>query len=430
MGQSGAVNVELRVLGSWFRLLLLGSSAVMCGPRSLLTQPLRPAARSAESELAAAQSRSEAQPSSSAPVVGDAWAAASGSPSPALALLRIPGCASQEQSLLAAARAVANAVAQQRAWDVSDVVAWLRAAGGPFVWPRVWTLQGATFDAPQVHASLEQWLVRVPQVGRGRCGAAEVVGAAGSHSLAVVVVDVLADLDPLPTRVRLGQWLRLRARLLVPTHSAETVLLGPRGDPRTIPSELRPDEVRSVFSLDQAGMWRIQLLLGTETGPRPVAEAWTFVDDEPNLSAARAPAPGEALSAQVVPGATTTEEAQRNLLLEMLNAARRSEQRMPARRDLRLDQLAQAHAEGMRRTQQTAHDVGQGLPSERLHRAGISAALVGENVAHAASLGRAHRALWDSPAHRGTLLEAGFSSVGLGVAAEGTAVWVCELFTN
>lgn len=417
------------MLGSWFRLLLLASSASACGARSLVTQPLRPAAQRAERGAA------EAQPGRATPDPSASWALASSSPSPALPAFRIPGCPSQEQSLLAAARGVANDVAQQRVWDVADVVARLRAAGGPFVWPRVWTLQTAALDAPDVQAELAKWVARSAQLGQRRCGSAEVVSSTGSHTLAAIVVDALADLEPLPTRVRLGQWLRLRARLLVPARRAETILLGPRGAPRTIPTELRPDEVRSVFSLDQPGMWRIQLLLDTETGPRPVAEAWAFVGEEPNLSAAQAPAPGESLSVRAAPAATeapaaTTEEEQRNLLFEMLNAARRSEQRMPTRRDPRLDQLARAHAEAMRRTQQTAHDVGQGLPSERLHSAGIEAALVGENVAHAASLGRAHRALWDSPAHRGTLLDPRFAAVGIGVASEGAAVWVCELFTN
>jgi uncharacterized protein YkwD len=422
------VNVWPRLLGSWFPLLLISSSVLACGSRSGLEQPRRPVAQGTESGAG------EILSDSPRPERGETWAAASRSPSPAPPAFRIPGCASQEQSLLAAARGVAADVAGQRAWDVSDVIAWLRAAGGPFVWPRVWTLQAAAFDAPEVQTSLEEWLAHAPPLGQRRCGTAEVVGARGSRTLAVVVVDALADLDPLPTRVRLGQWLRLRARLLVPTRSAETVLLGPHGAPRTIPTELRPEEVRSVFSLDQPGMWRIQLLSSTESGPRPVAEAWAFVDEEPNLRATQTPAPGESLSARGASAATeahaATEEEQRNLLFDMLNAARRSEQRMPVRRDLRLDQLAQAHAEGMRQAQQTAHDVGQGLPSERLHRAGIAVGLVGENVAHAASLGRAHRALWDSPAHRGTLLEPGFVAVGLGVASEDAGVWVCELFAN
>ena len=103
------------------------------------------------------------------------------------------------------------------------------------------------------------------------------------------------------------------------------------------------------------------------------------------------------------------------------------------RRDPRLDRLAREHAEAMLRKRLTAHDAGDGLPSERLRREGIVASLVGENVAHASNLRRAHRALWDSPAHRGTLLDARFEAVGLGIVVEQGAevsVWVCELFAN
>jgi uncharacterized protein YkwD len=397
----------------------------------------------------------------------ETWASSSSSPSPAPAGVGIPTCGRVEQSLLSAAREVARQTAEQEPWDASEVVARVRAAGGPFVWPRAWTLQGSSLDSAAVASGLAAWLERSPPLGERRCGTGTAkAGKAGAsrEAFAAVVVDVLADLDPLPTRVRLGQWLRLRARLLASAQRAETVLLGPRGAPRIIPTELRPGEVRAVFNLDQPGMWRIQLLLSNDRGPRPVAEAWTFVDEEPNLAAAQRPAPGEELDAS---GVSVSDLPAR--LLEMLNAARRSEQRLPVHRDPRLDELAQAHAEAMREARQTAHDVGQGLPPDRLRRAGVHAALVGENVAHASSLGRAHRALWESPAHRATLLDPGFSAVGIGVAVTeesldtpvdadvdgvatnpkdsavrrgaapetavlgvrgAPAVWVCELFAN
>jgi uncharacterized protein YkwD len=64
-------------------------------------------------------------------------------------------------------------------------------------------------------------------------------------------------------------------------------------------------------------------------------------------------------------------------------------------------------------------------------RSGVRAFRVGENVARARSLPSAHRALWDSPAHRGNLLDEGFEAVGLGVAVEpSVGVWVCELFVD
>ncbi|MEY2934572.1 MAG: hypothetical protein RL033_5321 [Pseudomonadota bacterium] len=361
----------------------------------------------------------------------------------------LPGCAADEQSLLATAQSVATSLAAgQPDWEIVDVVARLRAEGSPYVWPRLWTVRAPALDSPSVAAGVTEWLAEMPASGQRRCGVGRAQQADGSAVLSVLAVDALAELDPLPTRVRLGQWLRLRARLLVPVSNAETVLLGPRGVPRVIPSELRPGEVRSVFTLDQPGMWRIQLLLATDSGPRPALEAWAFVEREPNPSDAMTEAPGESLSGNEAADPS-------DLLWAMLNAARRSEQRLPLRRDERLDQLARAHAEAMSQRHLTAHDAGDGLPSERLRRAGIAASLVGENVAYASNVRRAHRALWDSPAHRGTSLDARFEAVGLGVVVERVSpaaetpttsaqarsssarpsetagsVWVCELFAN
>jgi uncharacterized protein YkwD len=234
----------------------------------------------------------------------------------------------------------------------------------------------------------------------------------------------------LPERARLGQWLRLRAHSLVSAGAARVVLLGPRGVPRTVPSEFDAGTVRAVFSLDQAGLWRVQVLLDTESGPRPSLEAWVFVDVAPSLAAGSAPAPGEELGddAYPVPDA-------RARLLAMLNQARLSEGRSALGRDARLDQLAQAHAEAMRQRALTAHDVGRGLPDARLHEAGLEAPRMGENVAHARTLALAHRALWDSPAHRGNLLDPGFVLVGLGVAEAppndaAAGAWICELFAD
>ncbi len=362
--------------------------------------------------------------------------------------MRLPGCAPDERALLTVAQAMAESDATVApGGELSDVLVRLRAAGSPYVWPHLWQVRAPSLDSPAVTGGLMAWLSEVPATGQRRCAVGRALHADGSATLSALAVDVLADLDPLPTRVRLGQWLRLRARLLVPASNAETVLLGPRGTPRLIPSELRPGEVRSVFSLDQPGMWRIQLLLATDGGPRPALEAWTFVDSEPDAAEALAEAPGESVA-----GSGSAEPGE--LLLAMLNAARRSEGRAPLRRDPRLDEVAQAHAEAMLQRRLTAHDAGDGLPSERLERAGINASLVGENVARSIDLRRAHRALWNSPAHRGTLLEPRFEAVGLGVVTEaaseqtmpGTetpgseaettapaaerAVWICELFAN
>jgi hypothetical protein len=353
--------------------------------------------------------------------------------------LQPPACSRYEAALMAAARAIAERrIAGSLPWEISEIVARLRAQGSPLVWPRVWSLEGAALEPGRIEAGLAAWLADSPSMGQVRCGIARARSSDGRDVVVAVSVDALADLDPLPVRSRLGQWFRLRARLLAPARSAEIVLLGPRGAPRSVPTELRPDEARAVFSLDQMGLWRIQLLLDTDAGPRPVLEAWTFVDAEPSLDVTGEPAPGESLEPALAAADSGT-------LLDMLNAARRSEQRRPLRRDARLDEIAGAHAEAMRRSRRTAHDVGDGSPAQRVEQAGFDALRIGENVAHARSLGRAHRALWDSPAHRGNLLDPGFTAVGLGVVvvpeseaegdtergnAEAAGVWVCELFAN
>jgi uncharacterized protein YkwD len=75
--------------------------------------------------------------------------------------------------------------------------------------------------------------------------------------------------------------------------------------------------------------------------------------------------------------------------------------------------------------------VGDGTPQARIHAAGIQVVVAGENVAHAANLRRAHRALWSSPSHRDNMLHPRFDVVGIGIAEdEDGTVWVCQVFAR
>jgi uncharacterized protein YkwD len=326
------------------------------------------------------------------------------------------------------AEAVANQqAARAPAFESAELLAILRSRGNPHVWPRLWTLEADALTLASIEEKWQAWLAMWPRATELRCGVARARTQDGREIVAAAVVDALADLDPLPVRARFGQWLRLNAHLLGPASSGRVVLLGPRGTPRTVPSQMNGEALRSAFSLDQQGLWRIQVLLDTDAGPRPALEAWVFVDETPDLRAGSRPAPGEAVGGSL----TSTDVAElRGSLLEMVNAARLSEQRMPLRRHWDLDRLAQAHAENMRHSRKTAHDAGQGSPVQRLAQAGVRAFRVGENVAHARSLEQAHRALWDSPSHRENLLDSAFEVVGLGAVATPSGVWVCELFVD
>jgi len=77
------------------------------------------------------------------------------------------------------------------------------------------------------------------------------------------------------------------------------------------------------------------------------------------------------------------------------------------------------------------HDAGDGSPIERLASAGIVAREAGENVAHAATLALAHRALWNSPSHRQNLVRADFTRAGLAaISAPDGSVWITELLAH
>lgn len=326
--------------------------------------------------------------------------------------------------------AAAIAAARARGGDASDmkeVVLLLRALGSPHVWPQVWVLDARALDDERLLGEWDSWISPDQSVGQRRCGISRAPAADGRSVVAAVVVDALADLAPLPLRARVGQWLSFDARLLATATAAQLFLMGPDESPRSVPSRLDGAAFHSTFSLDQPGFWSLQLLLDIGSGPQPALEAWVFVDTEPELERASVAAPGEG----ALPSSDLPPEQLRAALGSMIDAARRSRGVPGLRRDGRLDAVAQAHIASMLSSGKTAHDAGDGLPLERVARAGLVARRVGENVARARSLERAHQVLWDSPSHRGNLLDARYEALGIGVSRTGDGdILVCELFAE
>ena len=113
----------------------------------------------------------------------------------------------------------------------------------------------------------------------------------------------------------------------------------------------------------------------------------------------------------------------------MINSARAFEGLGALERNRELDGLAEAHAAAMAKASLLGHDTGEGDPAARAMAAGVGLRMVAENVAHAASLRRAHQALWASPSHRDNILLERFDAVGVGVLRDTDgSFWVCELF--
>ncbi|HEY3255898.1 MAG TPA: CAP domain-containing protein [Polyangiaceae bacterium] len=306
--------------------------------------------------------------------------------------------------------------------DVDAINYALRAAGAPYVWPRAWLFNGSEGEVETAKARMQRWLASFSDGGARRCGVIVRHEGGSRLNVAAVAVDVLADLEPLPTRARIGQWIEVRATLRVPASEAKLVVLGPRGAPRPVPTSFNDGRVRARFNADAPGAWLVQLLGSVDGGPRPLLEALVFAGTEPPRAAASSKAPGE--------DARDATGEPRAALYAMVNAARESERSAPLERDARLEALAQEHAEAMRRAHKTAHDTGDGDLNQRLERAGLELS-AGENVAHAGSAALAQRALWASPSHRENLLFHGFDVVGIGVApdSDGT-LWVCQVFAS
>lgn len=329
-------------------------------------------------------------------------------------------CGPGEAALMATARVLlARKLAGWTLPELDGVAEVQRAQGEPHPWARAWAVRARTVGDAAM-SKLAGWL------GDGRrarrCGVASGVAGDGSTNLVVVVVDALADLAPLPTRARTGQWLSLEARLRTAARGASVVVLGPSGATRTVPSWMEGSTVRARFAAEAPGRLTVQVVADLPEGPRPVIEAEVLVDVDPGTLPDAGPAPGEDAAG---PG---DEDDQ---LARMVAAARASAGLGPLVRDARLDAMAREHARRMAAAGELAHDVGDGDPSERMRAAGLDAHVIGENVAHAPTVTLAHRALWRSPSHRMNLLRPDFDRVGMAVVrATGGDAWVVEAFAG
>ncbi len=365
-----------------------------------------------------------------------AWAHATQSPSPPVtgaALAADTRCGEPDGVLAEVARRVASRVGNGPIDADQQVTTLLREMGVPHVRPRVLKAVAASASELDKSASVDRQLASLKRE-KTRCGVAIADPTSGGEGaiLVAVAVDALADLEPLPTRARTGEWLTLAAPLHVNATHAKVVLLGPRGVPRTAPTTIdrstKIPVVRARFPLDRPGAFTVQVVCDVvDQGPRPLLEARVFADVEPFST--DAPAPGEDVARPLVAAGSEDEE----ILTRMITTLRATESLGVLVRDPRLDALARAHAEHMLQTKRVAHDLGDGEGdlATRFENEGFSARIVGENVARSRSVALAHRALHASPSHRLNLLRADYTHLGVAVVKDDAGnVYVCEVFAG
>ena len=129
------------------------------------------------------------------------------------------------------------------------------------------------------------------------------------------------------------------------------------------------------------------------------------------------PAPDEAPGpATVRPAPMTAAEAETRLLA-LVNHDRAAAHRQPLVLDARLSEIARAHSRDMAEHQFVAHvSPRTGSAAERVARAGLKPALLLENVGRAYSPEDAESGFMASPGHRGNILDARATRIGIGIA--------------
>lgn len=303
--------------------------------------------------------------------------------------------------------------------DAQEIEWRQRKAGDPHVWPKTWGARGQ-LDRVLLAKQVAAWLG--PNASRMRCGVAS-TKMGGKEAIAVIAIDPVGDLAPVPTHAKVGAWIDLDAKLREGASEGRVVVLPPSGVPKTIlSSTTAKNHVKARFPLGKAGRWVVQVLADVGNGPRPVLETEIFAGVDPPDAPPSNAVPGE----DAGDGVADPEAA----LLARLNGARTAEGLPTLKEDKTLTKVARAHAEAMHKAHLLGHDVGDGDPAARVVDAGASFKLVGENVAKAKAERTAHRALYASPSHRANLLDTRFKKIGIGVVVDPKTgdLWVAQLF--
>jgi uncharacterized protein YkwD len=103
-------------------------------------------------------------------------------------------------------------------------------------------------------------------------------------------------------------------------------------------------------------------------------------------------------------------------MLEMVNMERANAGLHPLVADDRLREVARAHSLEMFQMDYFSHtSPTAGSPFDRMHAAGISFLVAGENLAYAPNVQVAHEGLMNSPGHRANILRPEFGRVGIGI---------------
>ncbi|MCD6499807.1 MAG: hypothetical protein J7M25_16055 [Deltaproteobacteria bacterium] len=252
---------------------------------------------------------------------------------------------------------------------------------------------------------------------------------AGLWRLVVVLQETHIATHPIARSISCSRSLFLTGRVIGPFVGPSVVVTRPdgstaerrgRGRGKTFSQTLR-------FNGGQ-GSYQVEILARGSAGPTVLANFPVYCGVRPPTVFALAPR----RRAKVGRAMNVSQMDAR--LVSLVNRDRSAARRSMLRRWSLLDRVARSHSIEMCRTGRFGHySPVTGSASDRLRRVGLRPSLVAENVAQAADVDAAHRALMGSPSHRANILAGNVTLIGVGVVpcrlADGTVqVDVTELF--
>jgi uncharacterized protein YkwD len=288
--------------------------------------------------------------------------------------------------------------------------------------PTVHLLVTGAPDAPRAADAVSSRLARLFNVR----SYTHVGGVAESEPGGIVAVIAIscrpANLRPVARRIASPGHIWLGGRLIGPYRRPELAQTLPDGRTATRPLG-DSQEFGILVDLSPVGRHRLEIIADGPDGPTVIVNFPVFVGIPVDATAEAGGPRGRALGANDV----------RDALLKLVNAERAQAGLAPLAPDAELNAVASRHSEDMRDNGFVAHvSPTTGSTEERLARAGIVTGLAAENVAKSYGTEELHRGFMESPGHRGAILLAGATHIGIGVvsAKEGglTTYYATEIF--
>jgi uncharacterized protein YkwD len=218
------------------------------------------------------------------------------------------------------------------------------------------------------------------------------------------------ELKPVHRALAPGLVARIEGRLFAGYRAPQVVATLSDGTVTDVKVRATGNTFESAISCraDRTGPLRVELAAESDRGPEVLANFPIFCGVDP-------PVHSPTLVLDV--GSPADPEVVEKQILTLVNRDRTARGLSPVRPDRRLTEVARAYSREMAETGAVAHvSPRSGRIDDRLRRARIGVAMVGENVGRDYSAAGAERGFMMSPGHRGNIIDPRMTAVGIGVA--------------